>query len=96
MTTTPGQSAAPDVSVIVPAKDERENLVGLIDEIAAGLSGRSFEIVVVDDGSSDGSAEMLAERARVLPFLRALRHASACGQSASVRSGLHAARARSW
>jgi dolichol-phosphate mannosyltransferase len=83
---------APEISVIVPAKDERENLGELIEEIAAALAGRAFEIVVVDDGSSDGSADMLAARASELPYLRALRHASACGQSASVRSGLYAAR----
>jgi dolichol-phosphate mannosyltransferase len=85
-------SGTPDISVVVPAKDERENLPLLIEEIAAALSGRSFEILVIDDGSGDGSAEMLADLATRMPGLRALRHETACGQSASVRTGLRHAR----
>ena len=85
-------SGVPDISVVVPAKDERENLPALIDEIAAALSGRAFEILVVDDGSADGTSEMLAELSARMPQLRGLRHAVACGQSASVRTGLRHAR----
>lgn len=84
----------PEISVIVPAKDERDNLGELIAEIAVALDGRSFEIIVVDDGSGDGTAGYLAELAQDAPYLRGLRHEAACGQSASVRSGLHAARGR--
>lgn len=90
-TTRPPAGAAarpPQVSVVVPAKDERDNLPELIAEIAAALDGRAFEIIVIDDGSSDGTAQMLAGLARELPFLRGLRHATSCGQSASVRTGL--------
>jgi dolichol-phosphate mannosyltransferase len=84
----------PEVSVIVPAKDERDNLGELIAEIAAALDGRRFEVIVVDDGSSDGSAAHLATLAATAPYLSVLRHESSCGQSASVRTGLHAARGR--
>ena len=84
----------PEISVIVPAKDERDNLGELIAEIAGALEGRPFEIIVVDDGSGDGTAECLAELAQEAPYLRGLRHETSCGQSASVRSGLHAARGR--
>lgn len=84
--------SVPEISVIVPAKDERDNLPELIEEIAAALDGRGFEVIVVDDGSGDDTGEVLAELMRSRPFLRALRHAVSCGQSASVRSGLQAAR----
>jgi dolichol-phosphate mannosyltransferase len=87
-----GIEAVPGISVVVPAKDERENLPELLSEIAAALSGRNFEVIVIDDGSSDGTSEMLADLASHTPWLRAMRHAVACGQSASVRTGLHAAR----
>ncbi|MCA1297445.1 glycosyltransferase family 2 protein [Stappia indica] len=82
----------PEVSVIVPAKDERDNLPELLDEIETALAGRSFEIIVIDDGSSDGSDEMLRARAQEKPVLRALRHARSSGQSCSVRTGLRHAR----
>lgn len=84
--------SAPEVSVIVPAKDERDNLRELIAEIAAALAGRTHEILVIDDGSRDGTGELLREIAAGMPALRALRHETACGQSCSVRTGLHAAR----
>lgn len=85
-------AAAPQVTVVIPAKDEIGNLPGLVAEIATALEGRTFEIVVVDDGSSDGTTQWLADEARTHSWLRPLRHASACGQSAAVRTGLlHAA-----
>ncbi|MXN64277.1 glycosyltransferase [Stappia sp. GBMRC 2046] len=84
----------PDVSVAVPAKDEAENLPKLLDEIAGALSDRRFEVIVVDDGSQDGTVETLRAYAAGHPWLRALRHAEACGQSAAIHSALHAARGR--
>jgi dolichol-phosphate mannosyltransferase len=85
--------AEPALSVVVPAHDEAEALPGLIGEIADALAGTPFEIVVVDDGSRDRTAEVLASIARRQPALRVVRHARAAGQSAAVRSGLLAARA---
>lgn len=85
---------APDVTVVVPAKDERDNLPILLDEIAAALEGRPFEVLVIDDGSSDGTDQVLAAYASAHPWLRPLRHASACGQSAAVRTGVLNARGR--
>ncbi|WP_106752339.1 glycosyltransferase family 2 protein [Pannonibacter carbonis] len=84
----------PDVTVVVPAKDERDNLPILLDEIAAALEGRPFEVLVIDDGSSDGTDQVLAAYAAAHTWLRPLRHARACGQSAAVRTGVLNARGR--
>lgn len=82
-----------DLSIIIPAKNEAENLPSLIDEIVAALASEpSFEVIVVDDGSTDGTADaLLAARAR-FPMLRVLRHETSGGQSAAVHSGVRAAR----
>jgi glycosyltransferase involved in cell wall biosynthesis len=84
--------AAPLVSVVVPCRDEAGNLPSLVEEIGAALAGSRFEVIVVDDGSSDGSAGVLAELASSRPWLRHVRHARSCGQSAAVRTGLLAAK----
>lgn len=81
------------ISVVVPVKNEAENIRPLIGEIAAVLDGREpYEIVVVDDGSDDATPAVLAAARKEFPTLRALRHAENCGQSAAIRSGVHAAR----
>ena len=46
---------APAVSVIVPVRNEAENIAPLVAEIAAALAGRSFEVIYVNDGSTDGT-----------------------------------------
>jgi dolichol-phosphate mannosyltransferase len=86
--------AAPELSVVVPAFNEEENVVALAEEIAAALRGRvPFEMVFVDDHSRDGTlAALRAARAR-LPELRVLHHAERSGQSTAVRNGVKAARA---
>ncbi|MEP5625322.1 MAG: glycosyltransferase family 2 protein, partial [Hyphomicrobiales bacterium] len=76
------------VTVVVPAKDEAPNLPILLDEIEAALVGRSFEVIVVDDGSSDGSDIVLQDFAATHDWLRPIRHEKSCGQSCSVRTGL--------
>ena len=89
---SPKSGARPAISVVVPAKDEAGNLPGLLGEIETALAGRAFEVIVVDDGSGDASADLLRELAASKPWLKSARHASACGQSASVRTGLLRAR----
>lgn len=82
------------ISVVVPVLNEAGNIDPLIDEIHAALRDRfeEYEIVYIDDGSSDASpAELEARKARD-PHLRVLRHAKPYGQSAGVRSGVRAAR----
>lgn len=83
-----------EVSVLVPAKDEAENLpdfVRLAGE-ALGAAGMPFEVVVVDDGSRDGSAEVLAGLAAEHPFLRVVTHRSQRGIADALRSAAEVAR----
>lgn len=72
------------LSVIISAKDEAENLPDLLDEIAVSLNGTAYEIVVVDDGSSDNTWSLLCQRAIGTSHLRPLRHAHSAGQSTSL------------
>ena len=85
-------TSAPAVSVVVPVRNEAGNIAPLVAEIAAALHGRSFEVIYVNDGSTDGTqAELNALRA-AHPWLRQIRHAQSCGQSAALRTGIVAAR----
>jgi glycosyltransferase involved in cell wall biosynthesis len=84
---------APAVAVVVPVKNEAGNIAPLVAEIAAALADRPFEIIYVDDGSSDGTPGALKRLASEHSWLRVLRHARSCGQSAAVHSGVAAARA---
>ncbi len=86
-------AVAVDVSIVVPVRNEAENVSPLIAEIAAALDGRwRYEIIYVNDGSTDATAERLAAIMKQRGNLRQLRHASSAGQSAAVRSGVRAAR----
>ena len=81
------------VSVVVPVKDEAENVAPLAREIAAALKAESaFEIIFVDDGSSDGTAAALTALRAEIPELRVLRHGRNLGQSRGIRSGVQAAK----
>ena len=81
------------VSIVVPVRNEAENIAPLIEEIAAALDGRwLYEIIYVNDGSTDATAERIASVMKERKNLRQLRHAVSSGQSAAVRSGVRAAR----
>lgn len=81
------------VSVVVPVKNEAENIAALVAEITTVLRGReSFEIVYVDDGSTDDTLARLKALKADVPELRAVRHGSNCGQSAGLRTGVAFAR----
>jgi len=93
-TNPPAGTPQPAVSVVVPVRNEADNVRLLADEIAAALNGRwSFELIFVNDGSTDGTEAALSTLKAERPWLRQIKHASSCGQSAAVRSGVIAARA---
>jgi glycosyltransferase involved in cell wall biosynthesis len=87
-------STALDVSVILPAKDEAVNLPLVLRDISQAMSGITYEIVVVDDGSTDETGDAVIALKDTVPGLRLVRHDKSCGQSAALRSGIHAARGR--
>lgn len=81
----------PALSVLIPAKNEAENLPTLLAEIRQALAAESFEVIVVDDGSTDHTGELLQQLKRGgYHQLRILRHARSLGQSTSIH---HAAKA---
>ena len=77
-----------EISVIVPVMNEQGNIRPLIDEIGTALAGRDFEIIYVDDGSDDGTADELARASNEVERLIVLRHEVRAGQSAAIRSAL--------
>jgi dolichol-phosphate mannosyltransferase len=85
---------APDLSVVLPVRDERESLRPLLHELRAALraGGWRYEILAVDDGSIDGSLAELRDLARTTPELRVLRLGACAGQSAALVAGWDAAR----
>jgi glycosyltransferase involved in cell wall biosynthesis len=83
----------PAVSVVVPVRNEADNIAPLVGEIAAALEGQwPFEVVYVNDGSTDGTEAELQRLIALHPWLRRVRHKQSCGQSAAVRTGVGAAR----
>jgi dolichol-phosphate mannosyltransferase len=92
MSVSNGRDPDPTVSVVVPVRNEAGNIAPLVAEIEAALTGRSFEIVYVNDGSSDATAADLLALAAERPYLRQIRHVASCGQSAAIRTGVQNAR----
>src|SRR5258708_7017534 len=82
-----------DLSIVIPVKDEAGNIAPLVAEIGAALdgSGVDYEIVYVDDGSSDTSAAEITRLQVSNRRLRLVRHAKSCGQSAAIRTGVRVA-----
>jgi dolichol-phosphate mannosyltransferase len=82
--------AEPEISVVVPVYDEADNVVPLAQELRTVLhaADRTFELIFVDDGSTDGTAA----RAGSVPDIRVLRHPRNRGQSAATITGMRAAR----
>jgi len=84
----------PDLSVVIPLRDERPNVVPLWRELEGCLEdlGRSFEVILADDGSLDGTGRLIDEISSTDPRLRPLHLESASGQSAALLAGFRAAR----
>jgi dolichol-phosphate mannosyltransferase len=87
------EAAPVDVSIVVPVRNEQDNVAPLIAEITAALDGRwAYEIIYVNDGSTDATPARLAELMQQRGNLRRIDHAKSSGQSAAVRTGVRAAR----
>jgi dolichol-phosphate mannosyltransferase len=78
---------------VVPVCNEAENVEPLAREIDAALNNRAYEMIFVNDGSTDETAAILKKLKSSLPALRVLSHSFRSGQSAAVASGVRAARA---
>ena len=84
-----------DLAIVIPVLNEAESLVPLLDEITAALTGQTgYEIIVVDDGSTDTTRDELSRRLGDCPELRVIRHQARYGQSAAIATGVDAARTR--
>ncbi len=87
-------SDAPYLSLVIPAYNEQENIPVLLERVGAALSqtGKEFEVLIVDDGSTDSTPKLLEEGMQKYPWLRILRMARNGGQSAAFEAGFKAAR----
>lgn len=83
---------APEISAVIPAKNEAANLAELVDEIHTALQGREYEIVIVDDGSDDDTPRLLADLAAADPRIVPVSHPRSLGRSAAVYTGTRKAR----
>ena len=83
-----------DISVIVPVYNEVENVARLCERLHTSLArlGRAYEIILVDDGSCDGTWDKLKEQAAKIPHLRLIRLRRNFGQTAAMSAGMHQAK----
>lgn len=90
---TPSETDSVAVSIVVPVRNEADNIAPLVAEIVVALDRRwAYEIIYVNDGSTDATADRLAALMKQHRQIRQLKHAASSGQSAAVRSGVRAAR----
>ncbi len=82
----------PEFSVVVPVRNEAGNVEALVKELAEHLDGRAYEMIFVDDSSTDDTRARLTVLKDVHPALRVMAHRRNAGQSRAVRSGVIAAR----
>jgi dolichol-phosphate mannosyltransferase len=85
---------SPGLSVVIPFHNESESIPALIEEVYAALANHpSFELICVDDGSSDDTFGQLSALRSAHPDLQLVRHRNQCGQSTAVRTGVKRATA---
>ncbi len=85
-------SDAPQTSVVVPVYNEVENVGKLAAEIAAAMDGESYEMIFINDASTDDTLKVLGALKAKFPALRVLSHRKNAGQSRAVRTGVLAAK----
>jgi len=83
-------SQAPALSIVIPLYNEEENVAALTDEVARAIPHQDWELIYVDDGSTDQTVARIPRR----PFVRILAFTGNRGQSAAMHAGIHAARGR--
>ena len=90
----PRVSEAPYLSLVIPCYNEAENVPTLLQRVEASLHplGRPYEVLIIDDGSTDSTPQLLADAMARLPWLRVIRMARNGGQSAAFEAGFAAAR----
>src|SRR3954451_25177377 len=88
----PASDPPPDVSIVVPALNEAKNLPELARRIDAAMSGRRYELLIVDDGSRDGTVEVCAELSQKFPLTLIVRDPPEDGLSGAVLIGFAKAR----
>ena len=76
-----------DLSLVIPLYNEEDNVVNLVDEVCRVLAGRNFEVLLVDDGSTDATVARIPQR----PEVRVIEFAQNAGQSAAMYAGVNAA-----
>lgn len=85
----------PDLSVVIPVQNEEENIRLLIDEVRQALDGvLEYELIYVNDGSSDSTLEILHDVRSAFPILQIISHETGVGQSSAVRTGIIGARSQ--
>ena len=84
----------PYLSLVIPCYNEEENVPTLLQRVEAALAttNKTFEVVLVDDGSTDSTPRRLADAMKSKPWLRVIRMAKNGGQSAAFEAGFEAAR----
>lgn len=92
MNTPAPHDESPEVSIVIPLHDEELNLTALVAGVRKALAQHRFEVILVDDGSKDGTRALALALAAKHPDLRVIAHEAAAGQSAAVHSGVLAAR----
>lgn len=87
-----GGVAAAEIAIVIPVYNEEENVLPLADEIAAAMerTGRTYELMFVDDASTDSTPEKIAQAQSTNPRVRGLRHERNAGQSAALWTGIQA------
>src|SRR5215471_16314174 len=84
----------PEISIVVPLRNESPNVLPLARQILAALRSetRPIELILVDDGSTDGTWDQILEAQRMDPRVRSARHRLSAGQSAALWTGFRVSR----